>query len=409
MTTPPTTSTMTTALTRAKPDGLPHRLGMLTPSSNTCLEPVTYRLLGTSGADARVTAHFARVPVTRIALDDGCDAQFDTAPMLAAARQLADAKVDVIAWNGTSGSWLGVDRDRALCAAITEATGVPATTSTLALLDACAAYGVTRLGLALPYTRDVAERIAATYAKEGVVCTLAAEPFGISDNEAFARVPEGEVARQVRGAARGDAHAVAVVCTNVHGAGVAEQLEQELKLPVFDSVTATLWKSLDLAGAAPALPGHGDLLRTGSLRARFQEVLADLLAATGADRTTFRVDLPEHGLHVDLTAGEEHREGVRSIRRDASLDQRRLNTVEWLERNRTPLVQPHFEAIPHPPQALIDVYGVHAQMLGPVERDGALAGWLSVHSMEERGWSDADTAALSAATARIHSALDHRL
>ncbi|MGW2766194.1 polysaccharide deacetylase family protein [Streptomyces sp. NPDC001275] len=129
MTTSPTTSTMTTPLTRAKPDGQPHRLGMLTPSSNTCLEPVTYRLLGITGADAGVTAHFARVPVTRIALDDGCDAQFDTAPMLAAARQLADAKVDVIAWNGTSGSWLGVDRDRALCAAITEAIGVPATTS----------------------------------------------------------------------------------------------------------------------------------------------------------------------------------------------------------------------------------------------------------------------------------------
>ncbi|MER6983920.1 GAF domain-containing protein, partial [Streptomyces carpinensis] len=306
-------------------------------------------------------------------------------------------------------SWLGVDRDRALCAAITEATGVPATTSTLALLDACAAYGVTRLGLALPYTRDVAEQIADTYAKEGVVGSLDAEPFGISDNEAFARIPEGEVARQIRDAARGETHAVAVVCTNVHGAGVAEELEQELEVPVFDSVTATLWKALDLAGAAPALPGHGALLHTGSLRARFQEVLTDLLAATGADRTTFRVDLPEHGLHVDLTAGEAHRQGVRSIRRDASLDQRRLNTVEWLERNRTPLVQPHFEAIPHPPQALIDVYGVRAQMLGPVERDGALAGWLSVHSMDERDWSAADTAALATATDRIHGVLDHRL
>ncbi|MBZ4016571.1 hypothetical protein CCS38_12630 [Streptomyces purpurogeneiscleroticus] len=374
---------------------------MLTPSSNTCLEPVTYDLLHDSGA---ATAHFARVPVTRIALDSGSDAQFDPAPMLAAARQLADARVDVIAWNGTSGSWLGVDRDRALCETITAETGVPATTSTLALLDACAAYGVTRLGLALPYTADVAERIVQTYAKEGIACELA-EPLGISENEAFARVPQPEVARQIEAAAR-DVHAVAVVCTNVYGARPAAALEGALGIPVFDSVAATLWKALDLADAHPALPGHGDLLRSGSLRARFQETLTDLLAATGADRTTFRIDLPGHGLEVDLTAGEALGEGVRSIRRDASLDQRRLNTVEWLERHRAPLVQPHFRADPHPPQALIDVYGVNAQLLAPVERDGAMAGWISVHSMAERDWSDHDTAAVADAVARMQTALD---
>ncbi|MDQ8708024.1 GAF domain-containing protein [Streptomyces sp. LHD-70] len=379
----------------------PVRIGMLTPSSNTCLEPVTYDLLHGTGA---ATAHFARVPVTRIALDSGADAQFDPAPMLAAALQLADAKVDVIAWNGTSGSWLGVDRDRALCESITAETGIPATTSTLALLDACAAYGVTRLGLAVPYTRDVAERIVQAYAKEGLACTLA-EPLGISENEAFARVPEADVARQVEAAAE-DTHAVAVVCTNVYGARPAADLEPALDIPVFDSVAATLWKALDLAGAHPALRGHGGLLRSGSLRARVQEALATLRTATGADRTTFRVDLPEHGLAVDLTAGEALGDGIRSIRRDASLDQRRLNTVRWLEQHRRPLVQPHFRGDPQPPQALVDVYGVNAQLLAPVERDGAMAGWISVHSMTERDWSDRDSTAVADAVARIRAALD---
>ncbi|WP_327246808.1 GAF domain-containing protein [Streptomyces sp. NBC_01320] len=380
------------------------RIGMLTPSSNTCLEPVTYGLL--HGTDV-ATAHVARVPVTRIALDEGSDAQFDPAPMLAAARQLADAQVDVLAWNGTSGSWLGPDRDRALCARITEETGIPATTSTLALLDACAAYGVTRLGLALPYTRDVADRIVRRYADEGLDCTLA-EPFGISDNEAFARIPAADVARQIEAAAPG-MHAVAVVCTNVYGADAARQLEPALGIPVFDSVTATLWQALRLASpdtGVPALPGHGDLLRSGALRAHFQTVLRTLLETTGADRTTLRLDLPAHGLGVDLTAAEALREGVRSIRRDASLDQRRLNTVEWLERQRIPLVQPHFEAIPHPPQALVDVYGVHAQMLSPLVRDDRMTGWISVHSRDERDWTERDTAALRAATDDVQHLLD---
>lgn len=380
-----------------------HRLGMLTPSSNTCLEPVTYRLL--HGARDGATAHFARVPVTRIALDGGSDAQFDPAPMIAAARQLADAAVDVLVWNGTSGSWLGVERDRRLCAGLTEATGIPATTSTLALLDACAAYGVTRLGLAVPYTRDVAERIVTTYAAEGLECFLA-EPFGVSDNEAFARIPETDVTRQIEKAARDDAHAVAVVCTNVYGAGAAPGLEESLGVPVFDSVAATLWQALDLAGAHPALEGHGELLRSGSLRARFQQVLGELREAIGADRTTLRLDLPGHGLHVDLTAAEALGAGVRSIRRDASLDQRRLNTVEWLERHRIPLVQPHFHSDPRPPQALIDVYGVRAQLLSPVVRDADMTGWISAHSLAEREWSAADQALMATAIDRVHHLLD---
>ncbi|WP_329124279.1 GAF domain-containing protein [Streptomyces sp. NBC_01353] len=378
------------------------RIGMITPSSNTCLEPVTYRLL--HGATEH-TAHFARVPVTRIALDGGSDAQFDPAPMIAAARQLADAAVDVLVWNGTSGSWLGVERDRSLCAVLTEATGIPATTSTLALLDACAAYGVTRLGLAVPYTRDVAERIVTTYASEGLECLLA-EPFGVSDNEAFARIPESDVARQIEDAAGSEAHAVAVVCTNVYGARAAAGLEGALGVPVFDSVAATLWKALDLAGAHPVLEGHGELLRSGSLRTRLQQVLGELREAIGADRTTLRLDLPGHGLHVDLTAAEALGAGVRSIRRDASLDQRRLNTVEWLERHRVPLVQPRFVGDPRPPQALIDVYGVRAQLLSPVVRDTEMTGWISAHSLAERPWSAADQAVMTTAIDRVHHLLD---
>jgi maleate isomerase len=80
--------------------------------------------------------------------------------------------------------------------------------------------------------------------------------------------------------------------------------------------------------------------------------------------------------------------------------------VEWLERHRTPLVQPHFHAVPRPPQALVDVYGVHAQMLSPVVRDGEMTGWISAHSLDEREWTEHDTTALAAATERVRNLLD---
>ena len=56
-------------------------------------------------------------------------------------------------------------------------------------------------------------------------------------------------------------------------------------------------------------------------------------------------------------------------------------------------------ANPEPPRALIDVYGVRAQMLGPVEDSGTLAGWLSAHSTTERDWTADDLRALDVARA----------
>src|ERR1700756_3017929 len=121
------------------------RLGMITPSSNSVLEPVTSAMLH---GVADVTAPFSRFRVREIGLDAAALNQFDTSVMLPAADLLADAKVDAIAWNGTSASWRGFDRDRSLCVAIMERTGVPSTTSTLACIDAVRALGAKRIGFA---------------------------------------------------------------------------------------------------------------------------------------------------------------------------------------------------------------------------------------------------------------------
>jgi maleate isomerase len=108
------------------------RLGMLTPSSNTVLEPITTAMLaGVSG----VTAHFSRFKVTEIALSRHALGQFDHGEVLRAAELLAHAKVDVIAWNGTSASWLGFDYDERLCEHITETTDIAACTSVLAFRE----------------------------------------------------------------------------------------------------------------------------------------------------------------------------------------------------------------------------------------------------------------------------------
>lgn len=220
------------------------RLGMITPSSNSVLEPVTSAML--AGAPG-VTAHFSRFRVTEIALDAAALNQFDASVMLPAADLLADAKVDAIAWNGTSASWLGIGRDRSLCEAIAARTGIPATTSTLACIDAARALGARRVGLVSPYTDDVQQRIVDVWAGEGVA-PHAERHLGLRDNFSFGEVAPATIAEMIRAVAAEGADAIVILCTNLDGAALAATLERELHIAVLDSVAVTLWRSLGLAG-----------------------------------------------------------------------------------------------------------------------------------------------------------------
>ncbi|WP_035775601.1 aspartate/glutamate racemase family protein [Arthrobacter sp. H5] len=236
----------------------PVRIGMIVPSSNTCLEPRTYRMLGDR---TDVTVHFTRVEVTRIALDSVSDRQFDHSTMVAAASLLKTGEVDVIAWNGTAGSWLGPAEDREMVRQITAETGIPATTSTLAYLDALKSFGASRIGLITPYTADVNEAIIARYAAEGIE-VVSDRHLGLSVNESFARVLPSDLVEPSRDlASRGVIpDALIYLCTNLYGAPVVEQVEQDTGLPVLDSVAVTLWKCLAVAGAPGLEQRWGRLL-----------------------------------------------------------------------------------------------------------------------------------------------------
>jgi maleate isomerase len=227
------------------------RLGMLTPSSNTVLEPLTYALL--AGAP-QVTAHFQRLRVLSITLDGGSTGQFDTAPMVAAAGMLADAKVHAICWNGTSGAWLGLDADRAVCAAITAATGIPATTATLALHDALRALGARSVGLVTPYLGSVQAAIVANLAAAGYAVP-AERHLEDPGNYSFAEHPAARVDALVREVAAARPDAIAIHCTNFRGLPGAPAIEAETGVPVLDSVAVALWGALRAAGADPRMPG----------------------------------------------------------------------------------------------------------------------------------------------------------
>ena len=217
---------------------------MLTPSSNTVLEPVTTAMIA---ALPEASAHFSRFKVTEIALSDSALAQFDDSEILHAAELLAHAKVDVIAWNGTSSGWLGFERDVRLCERITQATGIAACTAMLALNELLERTGAKRVGFVTPYRDDVQARINANYQKAGFV-VAADRHLGIQDNFSFSEVTVDQMRVMTRDVAAAKPDAIAIVCTNMRGAALAAELEQAHGIPIYDTVATTVWKSLKIAG-----------------------------------------------------------------------------------------------------------------------------------------------------------------
>jgi len=219
-------------------------IGVLTPSSNTALEPLTSRMVGlVPGA----SAHFARFPVTEISLRDASLRQFDDSKILDAARLLADAHVDVICWSGTSASWLGFERDRELCARITEVTGIPATTSVLALNELLQRQGARTLGLVSPYVGDVQQRIVANYAASGIE-VVAERHLDLSVNFEFSEVEPDTLRTLLRDVAKSRPAAMTTLCTNLRAAQLADEMERELGIPIYDSVATVVWKALQTIG-----------------------------------------------------------------------------------------------------------------------------------------------------------------
>lgn len=234
----------------SSPDHPARRVGMLVPSSNTVLEPYTAKMFAAFGEGASV--HFNRFRVVEISDSAASRRQFQQDAILEAADRLAETEPHCIAWCGTAASWLGLDRDRALCREIEERTGIAASTAMLAYEAYFRCFNIRRLAFVTPYLTEIQRRIVENLEARGI-CVTAERHLQDRGNFSYGCYPPERVAGLIRDVAVSKPDAIAVICTNFRGAPVAETLEAELGIPVLDSVAVTAAQTMRLAGLDPAL------------------------------------------------------------------------------------------------------------------------------------------------------------
>jgi maleate isomerase len=382
------------------------KVGFIMPSSNTVLEPLTTQM--THPISDRVSTHFSRVPMKTLSPDSRDVDQFQPQGIVDAGALLKDCGLNAILWGGTSGSWTGkgLGADLTLCEEIGRVTGVPASTASLAQVEVLKHYGISHFGLAVPYVEALTRNIIDAYGAEGLTAVKSAR-LDETENTRIAHVPFERIKQLLREADSSQAECIVVACTNLPATVVVDEMEAELGKPIFHSIGAMLWKALQMTGIDVPLHGWGKLLRDNPVLTALEQTMATLLQATGASRTTVRVDIPAHNCHIDTVCAEAMAPGIVPLKLNSSMNQRSLPTVKWLEANRDLLIQS--DCANHavkPPKALTAVYGVKAQMLAPLMSGHELIGFVSLHYVPStRVWSEGEIATLRSAAAQVSGIL----
>jgi maleate isomerase len=228
------------------------RIGMLYPSAGISEREVEKILPGD------VSLH-----VTRISLRDPThDALLHIADSVEESSQLlADARVDIIAFNCTAGSLIkGRGYDREIIERINQATGLPATTTTTAVIAGLKTLGVKKLILVTPYMEAVHRKEKTFLEDEGFRllhdhclnldnCVQQYETDPLRWYEATKTLQDP----------RSDAYFIS--CGGIRVVEIIQRLENDLKKPVITSNQALVWHCLRMIGLEGPMEGFGQLFK----------------------------------------------------------------------------------------------------------------------------------------------------
>lgn len=175
--------------------------------------------------------------------------------------ELRKAGAEVVSMMGTSISFYrGPEFTESLRRAMEEATGVPCTTMSHAIVRALQALGVRRVAVATSYIDELNDKLAAYLAHQGFTVT-AIEGLSITGVKEVGEVStESLVALSKKVHAQDpSAEGIFISCGGLLTLDAIRRLEDDLGLPVTASSPAGFWDVVRLAGGDAASAGFGRL------------------------------------------------------------------------------------------------------------------------------------------------------
>ena len=232
------------------------RIGLILPAVNTIAEPEIYSLLPEG-----VTAHTARMDLSvdisseehfvRMC-DEGCRNGEQ------AARELATAKVDLLAFTFTAGSFYrGAGWDEEIARKMEKAGGAPCIVTATAAVEALKTMGLSRVGVGSPYA--VANRRLQQFLEQKGITVTSIEGLVLPTAVHVGRQPLMKFEELVRHVNRDDAEGIFISCTNFATLPKIDALEKEIGKPVLTANQATFWLALRKLGIKDRLTGFGRL------------------------------------------------------------------------------------------------------------------------------------------------------
>ena len=178
----------------------------------------------------------------------------------AAAARARDLAPDAVMWACTSGSFVyGTSGVREQASWVADQAGVPASSTSLALLAALEQLGARTVAVAATYPRVVTDHLTDLMAGAGLSVAAVTHADVPSGEDAGLLDPEA-VAAMVAGVDRPPGtQAVVVPDTALRTTELLPRLESELGLPVVTANQATTWHGLRLAGWTGTATGLGEL------------------------------------------------------------------------------------------------------------------------------------------------------
>jgi maleate isomerase len=167
----------------------------------------------------------------------------------------------LIIYGCTSGSFVsGPGKEADLANRITDLTGIPAVTTSTAILMGLKAVGAKKVFLLTPYVKDVTDHEVALLEHHGF-SVGGVDSFDCADTRDIAKISTQQVAARMleHVAAVRECDSVLISCTQLLTMDVIGELERGLGRPVVTSNQCSLWAALKLIGARAAASAPGTL------------------------------------------------------------------------------------------------------------------------------------------------------